>query len=1194
MSNSTAWPDYERTVQGQFDAATPTHSAWVSANAGSGKTKVLIDRVARLLLNGVQPDAIMCVTYTKAAASEMQGRLFKRLGGWCVADDAGLAKELAELQARDVRDYSLEELGKARELFALALETPGGLRIETIHAFCGRLLRRFPLEAHVAPGFKELDDLDASRLWDIAMSKLAEEAAFDDPSKSDTLKNALKTAALAAGGNGLAGPLRALSFKQAEITQYIKSQGGITPALDSLKQALNAPPETVSDLIAYAMGPALPLEKLKPLISQLYDGGKSDQTTAQALETVALAKSSDEAFSAYKRIFLTSTGEFRKSNPYTAKIAKTNPEIEDLFQIKTIPEGEEVFRMRNLIEKINAREAYERSAALLQLSDIVFSDYTRQKRRRAAMDFDDLIESAAGLLTTRSMAQWVLWKLEGGLSHILLDEAQDTSPEQWKLLNALTEQFFAGEGVERENPRTMFVVGDEKQSIYSFQGADPEKFLSERQEFVEKSALTQQDNKTPEILMSFRSAPEVLAFVDEVFDTGAFDGEAAFSLKPPEDGNVMRHLPFRKSHVGCVELWPLLRPTVNEESTPWDAPLGQDLETNPKAEIADRIAKWVANIIETKQAVLDDGDMRPARPGDVLILVRGRKGGLFDAIIKSLKTHNIPVAGADRIELLDSLPVQDLLNLIRFALCPEDDLTLAEILTGPFGGLNENDHLYPLAYDRGNESLWSRVLESELEDVQEVKQFLLGCLERRHIQPYEFLTAILETTDANGKDGWARVLSRLGAPAREPMTALMDRAAGFDAKGPSSMQLFLATIEKSGGEVKRELSGPQDEVRVMTVHGSKGLEAPIVIVPDTCAATKSGVDNNLLMTSEDDGSGLPSGMPIWSGSAKQDTPIAAKLRLLADARATREHRRLLYVALTRAQDRLLVCGPWSGGAKSKTGHSETSWFAICHKAMQRLVDKNLAQVVEDPNVEPTEGEEPPIAYVFGAPQSPETEAKLSKEALDFVPDWINEIVPFEGDSKRYAAPSSLLGEEPAVLPPFMESRPKQLLRGRLIHTLLQTLPDIHPDDWYRHAMHFLRRDPQITEEECEEMYTAAKGVLDDPQFDPIFGANGKAEAPIVGGNDKKLPHGLLINGRVDRLVITDDSVLIVDFKTDRPAPAREEDVGPAYTAQMAAYRAVLESVYPDKQVRCALVWTDGPKLMELDASRMDDALASLS
>lgn len=1194
MSNTTSWPDYERTVQGQFDAATPHHSAWVSANAGSGKTKVLIDRVARLLLNGVQPDAIMCVTYTKAAASEMQGRLFKRLGGWCVASDSELAKELAELQRRDVRDYGNDELGKARELFALALETPGGLRIETIHAFCGRLLRRFPLEAHVAPGFKELDDVDAGRLWDIAMAKLAEEAAFDDPDNSDEIKQALKTAALAAGGNGLAGPLRALSFKQAAITDFIKKSGGLDKALESMKSAIGAGDESISDLIEYAMGPALPLEKLKPLIAPLYDGGKSDQTTAKALEIVALAKTAEEKYAAYKRIFLTSTGEFRKSNPYTAKIAKTNPEIEDLFQIKTIPEGEEVFRMKTLLEKISARETYDRSAALLQLSNIVFSDYARQKRRRAAMDFDDLIESAAGLLTQRSMAQWVLWKLEGGLSHILLDEAQDTSPEQWNLLNALTEQFFAGEGVEREDPRTMFVVGDEKQSIYSFQGADPEKFLSERQQFIKKSAETAQDNKTPDILMSFRSAPEVLSFVDEVFDTGAFAGEAPFSLNPPEDGNVMRHLPFRKNHVGCVELWPLVRPSVNEESTPWDAPIGQDLESNPKADLADRIAKWVRNIIETKQAVFDDGKMRPARPGDVLILVRGRKGGLFDAIIKALKTHNIPVAGADRIELLDSLPVQDLLNLIRFAICPQDDLTLAEILTGPFGGLNENDHLFPLAHDRGDASLWSRVLESELAEIAPIRDFLIGCLERKHIQPYEFLTAVLETRDVNGLDGWHRIQSRLGPPAREPMTALMDRAAGFDAKGPSSLQLFLATIEKSGGEVKRELSGPQDEVRVMTVHGSKGLEAPIVVVPDTCAATKSGVDNNLLLTSKDDGSECATGMPIWTGSAKKDTPIAAKLRLLADARATREHRRLLYVALTRAQDRLLICGPWSGGAKSKTGHSETSWFAMCHKAMQRLADNDKALVIDDISVSPVSEDEQPIVYQFGAPQAPEIDPTQSAPEDEYLPSWINEYVPAESGGARYAAPSSLLGEEPAVLPPFMETRPKQLLRGRLIHTLLQTLPDIDPSNWHKNAMHFLTRDPELSQAECEEMYEAATGVLDDPQFDPIFGPNGKAEAPIVGGNDKKLPHGLLINGRVDRLIVTDDFVLIVDFKTDRPAPARAEDVGQAYTAQMAAYRAVLESAYPDKNIRCALVWTDGPKLMELDADQMDSALASLS
>ena len=365
----TSWEDYERTTEGQFNAAKPDASAWVSANAGSGKTKVLIDRVARLLLSGVKPDAILCVTYTKAAASEMQARLFKRLGGWCVADDNALAAELADLQKQPATAYTTETLGQARELFALALETPGGLRIETIHAFCGRLLRRFPLEAGIPPGFSEMDDVDADRLWVSAIEDLS--SAIIETGDPD-LSSAAWSGALAAGAMGLADPIKSLTTHRAKIDRFVASSGGIDEAIRQLQSLLGAPDQNVTDLVDQAMTRDLPRDDLKSLLPLWLSGAKTDQKTGAIVESALLAKSAQDGFAAYKQVFLTASGEFRKSDPYTKGTGEKSPLFADLLQVKTVPEGSEVFRMQTLLALISARETFERSAAILRLFDFVY------------------------------------------------------------------------------------------------------------------------------------------------------------------------------------------------------------------------------------------------------------------------------------------------------------------------------------------------------------------------------------------------------------------------------------------------------------------------------------------------------------------------------------------------------------------------------------------------------------------------------------------------------------------------------------------------------------------------------------------------------------------------------------------------------------------------------------------------------
>lgn len=1152
----SGWPEYAAASEGQRLAALPESSAWVEANAGSGKTKVLIDRVARLLLKRAEPDSILCVTYTKAAASEMQSRLFARLGEWCVMDDDHLRSELAKLETRKPEDYTHDDLGLARQLFADALETPGGLRIETIHAFCGRVLRRFPLEAGIAPGFSELDDDDSADLWDAAFRAMGRRVIKGDAA----LVEAARFAAEAGGGKGF-DAVRNLLPRRATIQKYIAKAGGIDAAVEKLRKELKAPALSVEKLYEQAMGKDLPRDALKRALTGFASGGKRDQDQAALLETTLSDQTSEVRFAALRSVVFKKDGDLKsRSYVFSKGVAASNPVVVDLFDVET-PQGSETLRIIAIDEAINAARLFERSAALLRLADVLFEDFAIRKRARAGLDFDDLIETTSHLLTREHAAEWVLWKLDGGISHILLDEAQDTSPAQWKILKALTDDIFAGAGAVRDEQRTLFVVGDQKQSIYSFQGADPEHFLTEKRDFITKSETSEIDYDLPDLAMSFRSAPEILTYVDTVFDTDVFAPDAPFTLTPPAAADLLRHTPFRRHEHGSVELWPLEPRSDREPAHAWTAPKGQESAASPKAKLANRIAKYIRREIDSGAAVWDKKQQRPAKPGDFLILVRGRTGGLFDGILQALKRENIPVAGADRIQLLDSLPVQDLLNLIRFALCPEDDLTLAEILKGPFGGLDD-DQLFALAHNRKG-SLWQAIQSAPL------KPFLDNVLARRHQPPFEFLTHALERGHGLPRPGWELILSRFGGPAREPITALIDRAAGFDAHEAPSLQTFLDAIERRGGEVKRELSGPQDEVRVMTVHGAKGLEAPIVILPDT--ASKHGGEKDGLFVTED-------GAPIWAGSKSNDTKLSEQLRTVAEARALREHRRLLYVALTRAQDRLIVCGAFSGHPKG-AGHADTSWYTVAQSAMARLADKGQAEEI---------AEDDRTILRFGAAADLLIPATIAHGAQPALPDWLTQQAPVE-NLPRILSPSRLTASaEPPVLSPFGAGRAERLRRGTLIHLLFEVLPDLPQKSRRKAAEGFLKKQPDLSQDQRKEMLDAAMRVLDDPQFATVFGPGGRAEAPVIGrlGRDT-------INGRVDRLVITTAEILIVDYKTDRPAPPTVEGVGEAYIAQMAAYRAVLTQRWPNRPIRCLLVWTDGPKLMEIPPSALDSAFKAI-
>ncbi len=1141
----------------QIAAADPRRSVFVTANAGSGKTSTLVDRVARLLLEEVQPGEILCVTYTKAAAAEMQARLFDRLGEWAVMSDEGLARSLADLDTRDPDSLTPADLSKARRLFAKALETPGGLKIQTIHAFCEKLLRRFPLEAGVTPGFTVLENEAALALSHGAREELARRALADG---DGPVGQAYSHFAVELDWGAFQSLLAMVEADRAKLTDYTaRVADGRAPGPHVLA---GAHPEETPESIGADFMRWLDRDQWLETAAAMATGSTNDQKCADRM------RAAPWNFAGLGEVFLTG-GEPRKAMA-TAKAPPAAGAALAGLQLKYLAALETLRKARVAADTVHVLTLAEAHARL----------YDAGKAAKGALDFGDLVARTVDLLTEKASAAWVLYKLDGGIEHVLVDEAQDTAPQQWDILRALTEGFFAGEGSQRFTPipasgqrldRTVFAVGDEKQSIYSFQGARPERLRQESQRYDALVTGSGARFEGVELSTSFRSTPEVLRFVDAVFEgperTAALVGEQIAAIPP--------HVAKREGQSGTIDLWPLFEDIRPPEPDVWD-PVDQEPGTSGRKQLAARLATEIRRQVETGEAVYDrkSGEQRPCGYGDFLILVR-RRDATFEEIIRALKTAGVPVAGADRLKLSSHIVFDDLIALARFALFPDDDLSLAGVLRSPFCDMDE-DSLFALAGGKDRRTLWRELRDraAERPEWSHARDLLSFALDSRDRDPFAFFSGLLNRVDASGLSGRARVLRRLGREAEEAIDETLNQVLAAEDRGGVDLETCLALLEAADVEVKRELEGPRGEVRVMTVHGAKGLEAPVVILPDTTSRARAQ-GPSLMPVTLDDG---PEAWLMCPGSAKEDCEASKAAREARQARTDAETLRLLYVALTRARDRLILFGRACGN--SKQGYDDGSWWSVLVETFDRLGD----QVREIDNGVRRFGADPARLAPGPADSAPGTA----------LPGW-TAAPPGSDAAARYAAPSQMAGAVriPAPSPLAASAGPGAPLgrfrRGDLIHRLLERLPDIDPAGRGAAAARMLSRERDLTDEHRAEMIAAAFSVLDDARFAPVFGPGSRAEIALSGGAPE-LPPGVVVSGRIDRLVITPERVLVVDYKTNRPAPDRIEDADPAYVLQLAVYVAVLRRLYPDRSVEAALVWTDGPKLMPVPQALMDAAL----
>ena len=1109
-------------------AADPGAHASLSASAGTGKTQVLTARVLRLLLRGARPESILCLTFTKAAAAEMANRIGARLAAWVRLKRSELWSDLEAL-GETPSDRLVE---RARQLFARVLDCPGGLKIQTIHAFSQSLLAAFPAEAGIVPGFQPIEGRAEQEL---VRRTLAELMAGAEERGDVGLTRDVQVLSRRLGENGAVEYLQACA-RRASVMNALGPSDGLETQVRKLMDLHEESPE---DYIAARCGDdQLDCNLLRAVAEANRRWGK--QTGLEhadtieewlALTPIERAAALSDILKVVKRVY---PGQAKADPEYESRAGHLATLIGELLQLQN-----------------DARLAAEMAAGL-RAGQAFARAYTQAKRAAGVADFNDLIEWTRGLLGQEGMGDWVRYKLDRQVDHVLVDEAQDTNAAQWEIIEQLVGEYFSGSSEAEQRIRTLFMVGDFKQAIYGFQGTDPKRFREVREMFKRRAAAMvtgddlfsyrqqAQEFRDLSIAASFRSAQPVLDVVDAVI--GALDAAALGLDEAPQ-----LHRAHHQRRAGSVELW---HPFAIEES-PDDSDEGEERWISIRdRKYADALAERIKRMIADAPVLASTE--KPLRPGDILILVRSR-GELASLIVARLFSAGVPVAGVDRLHLHEPLAVQDLLAAVKFAVQPNDDLSLACLLVSPLIGWDQ-EQLRELAYGREG-SLW-RALRDRAGEFPDAHSALAELL---RIADFTTPSRFLETILTGAMQGRRRLYSRLGMAARDPIDELMNSALEFERNETASLERFLSWFSRGTVDVQRDPGQPANEVRVMTVHGAKGLEAPVVILADATAdPARLG---RIPLTVDVPLDGVTA--PLLRPKKDERRPPFEEIIVRDEQRDLEEHWRLLYVALTRAADRLIVSGVRPKERKDGADpRPPNCWHRIVEQAMAPIAAPGIGHVM----LGYASGEQPPARRTRAKTETPTA----------VVPDWAKREAPPETRPPRPLAPSAISIDDETAPPPSDAMR-AAARRGTLIHQLLERLVAVDPERQREAALRWLERSAGVMDEVLvSEIADQVCGILSDPQFGALFGPDSLGEAPLAA----TLPDGRVIAGTADRLLIESHQVSVIDFKTGR-VPPTEADIPASHRAQMAAYAEALRVIFPSREVRAALLYTGGPKLIEL-------------
>ncbi|MGJ8528579.1 double-strand break repair helicase AddA [Maritalea sp.] len=1143
MTNSPRGPlsISDETKNNQTRAANPEANVWVKANAGSGKTYILSRRVLRLLIDGVPPEQVLCLTYTKAAAAEMRARVSKELGQWAVMDEEKLSNTIFELEGKRP---DIGRMNFARQLFAKALETPGGLKINTIHAFSESILHRFPLEAGVPFDFQVIDDAERFDLL-----RAAREAVLAQRVGGDDLKTDIDTLFNIASDDGLESAIsNALSFGaklRIVLDNKTRCETNLRTflGLSAIQNLTTISQETIDAAI-------LPPSEYANVSAELTHLGVAKNFNKKLSKAVGEFISPDLMFRTFLKPDGTRPGKGHEAH---SGVAKHNALLAEQLENETE-------RLEALYQPFMAAKVLDQSLALLNVIEAIFTQYDTQKRARSLLDFDDLIIHLRQLLSDSEFSQWVAYKLDAGITHILVDESQDTNPEQWRIVEALLADFFDGESAI-QRPRSVFAVGDEKQSIFSFQGAEPHLFGETGRKLGLQAMTAEKDWEDITLKTSFRTVGAILAAVDHVFERPfAHEG-----LTTDDEKTV--HEAARTMGGGVVELWrPVEKPQIDENEEIYKTK-ASDPRSRPEDILADKIATTIQDWIETgRQLGARD---QVVTPGDILILVQSR-GPMFKAMIRALKQKGLPNLGEDKLTVSTHIAVEDLLVLADVLMNPADDLGLATLLRSPLFGWNE-DQLFTLARGTRNGKcrmqdqkpvwpLWVQ-LQADAETDERAALAAQTIREWRNRldldRPYEFFAHVLFK-----EQGLKKFHARLGPEIDDVINEFLNMALAHEQTDQPSMLGFVTAMRQSESQIKRELSEASGAIRVMTVHGAKGLEAPIVFSIDA-TSSPAGQQNNKSILMEADHEAPQNAYLLWApGSAKNQAANVQTGVEREKAKDQAEYRRKLYVALTRAEDELYVTGIAKRG-------QENSWYQMVYDG---LAEHCLE--LKDEADQTIAWRYPKDAAFQVGKQNQLDDVKSSP-----LPNWITEPAPVP-TTRRIVEPSKHDEVYKQSAGPASLDRETARLRGTTLHALLQFMPRFAPEDRHQFAAQALVSLMPDHEQLHDRMIEQANAIITAPEFADLFGTQSRGEVAVAADIEFEGKPSR-ITGRIDRLVVSDDQVLIVDFKSDANPPKDVDAIPANYRTQLTRYRAALRKQFPNRPINCAILWTENLKMSHL-------------
>ncbi|MCH8081170.1 MAG: double-strand break repair helicase AddA [Proteobacteria bacterium] len=1119
----------------QIFAARPDLNVWVEASAGTGKTHVLTARVLRMMVRGTPPGHILGLTYTKAAAAEMAARVYKILGQWAMIREAELAAEIFKSTGEKASDQALQ---RARTLFATVLDIPGGLKIQTIHSFCQSLLKRFPLEAGLPPHFAVMEERTSGEYLKQAMDEVMLAATEGGDA---SLKEAFDHIATREAESGFEGLVGSFLGKRRKVLKLLQIYSGIEGLISATYRALGVDKNmTHEGLIEAAVrDPGFDEKGLERLFKIILEGSAKEKTNAKYMAPFFADKKNRRAhFETYCKAFFKQDGEVRKPFFVNATLDE-HPDLPEIFLA-------EQKRLAGVRERLFLLEAAQDTSALIRLGSTILARYQKAKEAHGLLDYDDLILKTSSLLEREGITPWILYKLDGGIDHILVDEAQDTNQIQWQLVEALSDEFFSGLGGREGLLRTVFAVGDLKQSIYRFQGAEPKAFEEAKVRLAKKARDAGLALEDCVLNTSYRSTGAVLKAVDAVF------------LHPGTRNGIVRgdqavtHLAHRLGQHGLIEVWPPERPGVKDTPKPgWRLPNEQKFVHTPAARLAEKIAGHIEQMIKGKEHLKSRG--RAVRYGDFLVLVETRDD-FMDHLIRELKGRKIPVAGSDRMVLADQLAIQDLAALAGFTLLPGDDYNLACVLKGPLLNFDDDD-LLALAPGRSG-SLW-RALEDQAKTSPKYRpavtflKTLLAMLGGE--TPFDFFSRVLGPLK-----GRKRLVRRLGFEVNDPLDEFLSLALEFEQNHTPSLQGFLKWFGAGKTKIKRDMERGKNEVRIMTIHGAKGLEAPVVYLPDTFKVARKRRTDLLEIPPRFQVPGGGEYLLVWARAKEMHAgPCKIAREVFLDEERA-EHNRLLYVALTRAEDRLYICG-WTGISTPK----DATWYGCIREALEDL--EGVEKIDTGGELALLRLESPQTAR----PKPDDKKMPGRAEAIS-LPAWATSAPKKEAGMGTLVRPSRQHEQEIAFSLAHNGEAERARARGNIIHKLLEVLPGLPAEKREGSARAYLaQKDKALTRKQQDDIWNKVKGVLEHPEYSFIFGPGSRGEVALAGTIE-----GNFISAQIDRLVVEKDRITLVDYKSDRRVPETVAAAPREYLQQIGLYRELLKDLYPGREIRAALLWTE--------------------